>query len=74
MKKKNNKPLQAPVISSDFDVDEIRAMREYNSLRHAHMTPDEIIKETRENTAEFIEWLVQNNDSEKGVRVIEISE
>ena len=69
-KKKNNSLLQAPVISSDFDVADIRAIREYNSLRHAHMTPDEIIDETREHTSEIIEQLVQNNESENGVSVI----
>jgi hypothetical protein len=52
-KKKNNSLLQAPVISSDFDVADIRAIREYNSLRHAHMTPDEIIDGTREHTSEI---------------------
>lgn len=70
MKKKKNEPLKAPFISSDFDVDDIRAIRKYNSLQHARMTPDEILDETRESTSEIIERLIYNNESENGVRVI----
>ena len=28
-------------MSSRFDVDDIRKIREYNSLRHIHMTPED---------------------------------
>ena len=70
MKKKKAELPQVPAVSSDFDVEDIRAIREYNSLRHARMTPEEIVSETRELTAEAVEWLVRNNESENGVRVI----
>ena len=36
--------MSEPVVSERFDVDDIRKIREYNSLRHIQMTPEEIIE------------------------------
>lgn len=35
----------APEIKNNFDVDDIRRLREWNSLRHIKMTHEEIIAE-----------------------------
>lgn len=49
-----------PELSPRFDADDIRKLREYNSLRHIKMTTKEIIEETRTATAAIIEQLVQS--------------
>ncbi|MCM1284256.1 MAG: hypothetical protein NC180_02295 [Muribaculaceae bacterium] len=50
--------MSEPIISERFDVDDIRKIREYNSLRHIQMTPDEIIAETKKG-AERIRKMLQ---------------
>ena len=45
--------MNKPEISERFDVEDIRKIREYNSLRHAEMSHEEIIEETR-NKAEIV--------------------
>lgn len=60
--------MKQPIISSNFDVDDIRKIRDYNSSRHRSMTPEEIIADTRAATSDLIEMLVRQNPN--GVRVI----
>lgn len=36
-----------PEVSEKFTVEDIRKIREYNSLRHVKMSPKEIIEDTR---------------------------
>ena len=48
-----------PEISSRFDVDDIRKIREYNTLRHIHMTPEEIIAETQAGAEKVMRMLEQ---------------
>lgn len=55
--------MTEPVVSNNLDVEDIRKIREYNSLRHIKMTPEEIITDTR-NGAERILELLQ---AEKGM-------
>ncbi len=50
--------MSKPEVSSKFDVEDIRKIREYNSLRHIHMTPEEIIAETQEG-AEKVMWMLK---------------
>lgn len=50
--------MSEPVVSERFDVDDIRKIREYNSLRHIQMTPEEIIADTKEG-AERIKKMLQ---------------
>lgn len=50
--------MSEPVISDRFDVDDIRKLREYNSLRHIQMTPEEIIADTKKG-AERIRKMIQ---------------
>lgn len=45
--------MSEPIISERFDVDDIRKIREYNSLRHIQMTPDEIIVDTKRELKEL---------------------
>ena len=47
-----------PIVSKKFDVEDIRRIREYNSLRHIKMTPEEIIADTKKG-AERIMGLLQ---------------
>ena len=51
--------MNKPDISSRFDVDDIRKIREYNSLRHIHMTPEEIIEETQVGAEKVMRMLKQ---------------
>lgn len=50
--------MSEPIISERFDVDDIRKLREYNSLRHIQMTPEEIIADTKKG-AERIRKMIQ---------------
>jgi hypothetical protein len=51
--------MSKPEVSSKFDVDDIRKIREYNSLRHIHMAPKEIIAETQAGAEKLIQMLEQ---------------
>lgn len=50
--------MSEPVVSEKFDVEDIRKIREYNSLRHIQMTPEEIIADTKKG-AERIKKMLQ---------------
>lgn len=50
--------LNEPVISKSFDLEDIRKIREYNSLQHIKMTSEEIIDDTKKG-AERIRKLLQ---------------
>lgn len=50
--------MSEPVVSERFDVEDIRKIREYNSLRHIQMTPEEIIEDTKKG-AERIKKMLQ---------------
>lgn len=39
--------MTEPIVSKKFDVEDICKIREYNSLRHIKMTPEEIIADTK---------------------------
>ena len=54
--------LKEPELSPRFDVDDIRKLREYNSLRHINMTAKEIIAELEADTAEIIAELRKNGN------------
>ena len=43
--------MTKPIVSKDFNLEDIRKIREYNSLRHVQMTPREIIEDTRKGAA-----------------------
>lgn len=56
--------MSEPVVSESFDVDDIRKIREYNSLRHLQITPEEIIADTKKG-AERIRKMLQERKSMK---------
>lgn len=49
--------MNKPIVSERFDVDDIRKIREYNSLRHINMTPAEIEEDTKKGAAVILERL-----------------
>ncbi len=49
--------MTKPVVSKDFNLEDIRKIREYNSLRHVQMTPREIIEDTRKGAAMVLKKL-----------------
>lgn len=46
-----------PFASKKFDVEDIRKIKEYNSLRHIKMTPEEIIADTKKGAKRIMELL-----------------
>lgn len=52
--------MTKPIISKNFNFEDIRKIREYNSLRHIQMTPKEIIEDTRKGAAVVLERLRQS--------------
>lgn len=53
--------MMKPIVSKDFNLEDIRKIREYNSLRHVQMTPREIIEDTRKGAAMILERLQKVN-------------
>lgn len=46
--------MKKPEISSRFDVDDIRSIRDYNSQRHSGMTRAEIVEDIRKSAEAVI--------------------
>ena len=61
--------MNKPIISERFDLDDIRAIREYNALRHAGMTPAEIVADTREGASSLMR-LLQTHSPNNQVKVL----
>lgn len=55
--------MNKPEISERFDVDDIRKIREYNSLRHIHMSAEEIVADTKAGAEKILERLNQKRVS-----------
>jgi hypothetical protein len=51
--------MNKPVVSDRFDVEDIRKIREYNSLRHVNMTPAEIVEDTKKGSERVMKMLVE---------------
>ncbi len=47
--------IKKPEISSRFDVEDIRKIRDYNSQRHSRMTRSEIVEDIRKGAEEIIQ-------------------
>ena len=47
--------IKKPEISSRFDVEDIRRIRDYNSQRHSRMTRSEIVEDIRKGAEEIIQ-------------------
>ena len=46
--------MDTPEISNRFDAEDIRKLREYNSLRHAKMSHKEILDDIRQGAESFM--------------------
>jgi hypothetical protein len=46
--------MNTPEISNRFDAEDIRKLREYNSLRHSKMTHKEILEDIRQCAESFM--------------------
>lgn len=46
--------MDKPILSEKFDLEDIRKIREYNAARYLHMTPAEIVEDTRKGAADLI--------------------
>ena len=49
--------MTEPIVSKNFDVEDIRKIREYNSLCHIKMTSEEIIADTKKGAERIMELL-----------------
>ncbi len=47
--------IKEPEISERFDLEDIRKIRAYNAARYEHMTPAEIVADTRDGAADLLE-------------------
>lgn len=47
--------MKEPEISERFDLDDIGKIRAYNAARYEHMTPAEIVADTKAGAAELLE-------------------
>ena len=61
--------MNKPTISERFDMDDIRAIRNWNSLRHTGMTPAEIVADTRDAAAALMQKM-QRQSAKNQVRII----
>ena len=57
--------MDKPVISNRFDLNDIRKIRDYNSSRHATMTREGIIADTREGAADLLSALLNRSTRKK---------
>jgi hypothetical protein len=46
--------IEFPNLSNRFDAEDIRKLREYNSLRHSKMTHKEILDDIRQGAESFM--------------------
>lgn len=51
------KKMITPEISEDFTVEDIRKIREYNSLRHIKMNAKEIVTDTKKGAERVLQRL-----------------
>lgn len=66
IKEEMRKTMTKPMVSKDFNLEDIRKIREYNSLRHIQMTPEEIIEDNRKGAAVVLELLQQTGKVDIG--------
>ena len=57
---KDDEAMMKPVVSKSFNLEDIRKIREYNSLRHVQMDPEEIIEDIRKGAEIILEKIRQS--------------
>lgn len=60
--------MMKPTISSYFNVDDIRKLREYNAIRYENMVPEEIVAEIREGADDILRMLDEQNKKDTILR------
>ena len=66
IKEEMRKTMTKPMVSKDFNLEDIRKIREYNSLRHVQMTPEEMIEDNRKGATVVLELLQQSGKVDIG--------
>lgn len=51
--------MNEPYVSADFNMDDIRRVRDYNSARHSKMTHAEIIADNKKGAEEMLKKLAE---------------
>lgn len=49
--------MTKPIISENFTVEDIRKIREYNSLRHMQMSRKEIVNDTKSAASKILKMM-----------------
>ena len=62
--------MEKPEISSRFDVDDIRKIRDYNSWRHSQMTREEIIEDIKSGANEVLKEIEKLRASSSASSVV----
>jgi hypothetical protein len=60
MQGRDDEAMMKPVVSKSFNLEDIRKIREYNSLRHVQMGPEEIIEDIRKGAEIMLEKIRQS--------------
>lgn len=55
--------MTKPMVSDNFTVEDIRKIREYNSLRHVRMSPKEIVDDTSKGAEPVLKMLEERKAS-----------
>ena len=61
--------MSKPEISDRFDLEDIRAIRDHNSMRHNDMTPEEIVADTKAGAARVMRD-IKNRTANNNVKVV----
>jgi len=62
--------MEKPKLSPDFTMDDLRKLREYNSLRHINMATDELIADINKGANEMQKRIEQiRNQNKAGAMV-----
>lgn len=56
--------MKKPTVSDFFNVEDIRKVREYNSLRHARMNAEDIVDDTKKGAMELLSEMKRRKDKE----------
>lgn len=57
---RDDEAMMKTVVSKSFNLEDIRKIREYNSLRHVQMGPEEIIEDIRKGAEIMLEKIRQS--------------
>lgn len=55
--------MTKPMVSDNFSVEDIRKIREYNSLRYVKMSPKEIVDDTRKGAEPVLKMLEERKSA-----------